>query len=89
MKICFDVKEFKDWLEKIGCSDCQYYPELEGSNIIHRWEYTKVVFGTIMEHEKHRDIELRGEILGKIKNISLQKKWNKIIGKDKESEIKC
>lgn len=83
MKICFDVEEFKEWLEIIDmCDENGAYHIVEGSNVLDIWESN--IYGVVT---KHRDLQLKGEIQGEIKNLNLQKKWNEIIGKDKESGI--
>jgi len=55
--IIFNLEEFKDWLTGIGCDCCQYFPKVEGSNIVHNWEAW--ILGKITYH---RDIELEGEL---------------------------
>lgn len=58
MKIVFDYKMFKKWLNKQGCS-CEMFPAtVEDSNIVRNWESD--INGKIT---KYHDIELYGEII--------------------------
>lgn len=58
-KIVFDLNEFKAWIEGLGCDDClQGWLHMIGSNLILDWESN-------INHiiTKHRDIELKGELI--------------------------
>lgn len=82
MKICFDLEEFKDWLEIIDVSN-EYddYHIIKGSNVFNIWESN--INGVVT---KHKELELRGEIREEVNNIEMKKLWNEIIGKDEESK---
>lgn len=70
-KIIFNKNAFEEWIQMIGCDDCQYFPRLEGTDIVHRWE--SIIDGMII---KHREIELRGKMIDKLTPIE------KVIAKD-------
>ncbi len=58
-KIVFDLKEFNDWIETLGCDCClQGWLHFVGSNLILDWESN--INGVIT---KHKDVELKGEII--------------------------
>lgn len=56
-RISFNTKEFKEWLVKIGCDDCQYFVCLVDNKIVHKWG--SCIQGKITMHS---DIELQGVI---------------------------